>query len=99
MKEALLYELIFKILNMSITATFMTLAVILLRLLLRKAPKWISYALWSVVLFRLICPFPSPRRFPVGRHRRAPAESGIVSYIPENIVHTEYPRVDLIIRA
>ncbi len=32
MKEALLYELIFKILNMSITATFMALAVILMRL-------------------------------------------------------------------
>ncbi|RYD06080.1 hypothetical protein N752_06005 [Desulforamulus aquiferis] len=38
-------ELIFRILNMSITATFMALAVIFLRLLLRKAPKWISYIL------------------------------------------------------
>ena len=42
---------------MSITASYVILFVIVVRLLLKKAPKIFSYALWSVVFFRLICPF------------------------------------------
>ncbi len=50
-------ESIFRvILNMSVTGSYVIVAVCVLRLLLRKAPKWISYALWAVVLFRLVCP-------------------------------------------
>ena len=45
-----------KLCNMSLTATYCIAAVILLRLLLRKQPKIFSYLLWSVVLFRLLCP-------------------------------------------
>ena len=45
-----------QILNMSITASYVTLAVLLVRLLLRRLPKRYSYALWSVVAFRLVCP-------------------------------------------
>jgi beta-lactamase regulating signal transducer with metallopeptidase domain len=45
------------ILNMSITASFVALAVILARFPLRKAPKKFSYVLWGVVLFRLFFPF------------------------------------------
>lgn len=48
--------LFLKILNMSITASYVIPAVLLLRLLLCKAPKKYSYLLWSVVGFRLICP-------------------------------------------
>ena len=44
------------VLNMSITASYVILAVILLRLLLKKTPKKYSYLLWSVVGFRLCCP-------------------------------------------
>ncbi len=50
-------DLFTDILNMSITASYVALVVISVRLILRKAPKIFSYALWSVVLFRLICPF------------------------------------------
>ena len=46
----------FEILNMSITASFAILAVITLRYLFRNQPKVFSYVLWSVVLFRLLCP-------------------------------------------
>ncbi len=46
-----------KLLNMSITAGWIVLAVILLRLLLKKAPKWISCLLWVLVGLRLILPF------------------------------------------
>ncbi len=44
------------VLNMSIAAAVITLAVLLARLLLHRAPKAFSYALWAVVLFRLLCP-------------------------------------------
>ena len=46
-----------KILNMSITASWLILAVVLVRLLLKKAPKWIPCLLWGLVAIRLICPF------------------------------------------
>ena len=44
-------------LNRSITAGWLILAVIALRMLLRRAPKWIHCLLWSLVAFRLVCPF------------------------------------------
>ena len=46
-----------KILNMSITASWLILAVVLARMLLKKAPKWISCLLWGLVAIRLFCPF------------------------------------------
>ncbi|WP_300800079.1 M56 family metallopeptidase [uncultured Acetatifactor sp.] len=45
-----------KVLHMSIAASWLILAVIALRLLLRKAPKWIRCILWGIVAIRLICP-------------------------------------------
>lgn len=44
------------VLNMSLTASYVILFVILVRLLLKKAPTVISYALWGIVAFRLIIP-------------------------------------------
>ena len=46
-----------KIVNMSITAGWLILAVMLTRLILKKAPKWIPCLLWGLVAIRLICPF------------------------------------------
>ena len=46
-----------RVLNMSITAGWLILAVMLARLILKKAPKWISCLLWGLVAVRLICPF------------------------------------------
>ena len=46
-----------KLLNMSVTAGWIILAVTALRFLLKKAPKWVSCALWALVAVRLICPF------------------------------------------
>lgn len=45
------------ILNMSLTASYCVVAVVLLRFLLKRQPKILSYLLWSVVLFRMLCPF------------------------------------------
>lgn len=46
-----------KVLNMSIAASWLVPAVLLLRLLLKKAPKWVTVLLWGIVAIRLICPF------------------------------------------
>jgi beta-lactamase regulating signal transducer with metallopeptidase domain len=45
-----------QIYDMSKVAAIVILAVLLVRLCLRRAPKIFSYALWAVVLFRLLCP-------------------------------------------
>ena len=50
-------EIFLYIVNMSITATILAVVVLFLRLLLKKAPKWISVLLWGLVALRLICPF------------------------------------------
>ncbi len=54
---ALLEELFLGTLRISAGAALCVAAVLLIRLLLRKAPRVFSYALWAVVLFRLLCPF------------------------------------------
>lgn len=50
-------EFFLNIVNMSISASWIVLAVLLLRLLLKKAPKWINGILWGIVGLRLIMPF------------------------------------------
>lgn len=66
-------ELFLSIVNMSISASWIVLAVLLLRLPLKKAPKWIAVLLWAVVALRLVCPvtvesvlslIPSPQTVP-----------------------------------
>lgn len=49
--------LFLKLLNMSISAGWLVLAVLVLRLCLKKAPKWVSVLLWGIVAIRLILPF------------------------------------------
>ncbi|MBE5925045.1 MAG: hypothetical protein E7271_11420 [Lachnospiraceae bacterium] len=46
-----------KVLNMSLNATWLILVVLILRIALKKSPKWISCVLWALVAVRLICPF------------------------------------------
>lgn len=51
-------EIIFtEIFNMSVTASMLIIAVILLRLILKNAPKWTRYILWLLVALRLVIPF------------------------------------------
>ena len=49
--------LFLNILNMSIAASWLILAVVLLRFVLKKAPKWIAVLLWGIVALRLAVPF------------------------------------------
>lgn len=53
----MLDEVFMSVLDMSKTGSIVILAVLLVRLLLKRAPKVFSYALWAVVLLRLLCPF------------------------------------------
>ena len=50
-------ELFLKALNMSLSASWLILAVLALRLILSKAPKWASLLLWGMVAARLLFPF------------------------------------------
>ena len=50
-------DIFLKLFNMSITASWIVLAVVILRLFLKKAPRWINCLLWGIVALRLIIPF------------------------------------------
>ena len=47
-------DIFLKIVNMSISASWLVLAVLILRLLLKKAPKWVNVLLWGIVAARLM---------------------------------------------
>lgn len=59
-----------QILKMSMTAGWCILAVLILHLIFHKAPKKYLYALWLVVAFRLLCPFPLAHRWESSRVSR-----------------------------
>ncbi len=50
-------NLFLDILNTSLSATWLVLAIAALRFLLKKTPKWINVLLWGLVALRLLCPF------------------------------------------
>lgn len=52
----MLEQIFLKVMDMSRMASMVIVAVFLVRILLKRFPKYISYLLWSVVLFRLLCP-------------------------------------------
>ena len=79
-------QLFLTVLNMSLTASYVILAVILIRLLLKKAPKVISYGLWAIVAFRLICPFSFESIFSLLPQNTAP--------IPHNIIYEQIPEIN-----
>lgn len=58
-------DIFMKLLNMSITAGWLILAVLCIRMLFRKIPKWVNCLLWGVVAFRLICPFSIESQFSI----------------------------------
>ena len=64
-----------RVLEMSITAGVIICMILGIRLCLRKAPKIFSYLLWSVVLFRLLCPVAAESRFSVLGIWQEPAAS------------------------
>lgn len=88
-----------QILNMSITGSYVILAVLLIRLLLRRAPRRFNFLLWAVPAFRLICPvsfesFFSLFSLPGFDMTRAQSVTPTrMAYIPENIGMMAKPEI------
>ena len=78
-----------KILNISLVAGWLILSVIILRLLLKKAPKWISCLLWALVAVRLLLPFSIESVLSL-----VPSSE----VVPTNIVYEQKPVIDSGIR-
>ena len=92
-------ELFLKIINMSISASWLVLAVLILRFVLKKAPKWVNVLLWGIVAVRLICPFsfesalsliPSAETFPdqVISGPSFDVQTGIIKHFITNLFST-----------
>lgn len=74
-----------KLFNMSINAVWLILAVIVLRFILKKAPKYINLIMWTLVGLRLVCPFTIESMLSL-----IPSEETI----PSNIAFVSSPSVD-----
>lgn len=98
MGEFVMHRLFPIVCNMSLTASVVILAVLAVRLLLRRAPKVFSYALWAVVLFRLLCPVSVTSAVSLLGTLGAPAQersavTSVVEYVPADIVRNMTPTV------
>jgi len=92
-------ELFLQILNMSITAGYVILAVLLMRLALRRAPRRYAYLLWLAPAFRLVCPISfesvlSLFSLPGFDMRRAQAgTTARLTYVPADIGMMSQPEI------
>ena len=73
------------VLNISIIASFLVLAIIFYRLFAKKAPKWVSVLLWGLVGLRLLFPFSIESALSL-----IPSKNTI----PTTITHDRYPALD-----
>ena len=89
----ILTEAFLQALNMSFTAGIVILCVCLARLLLRRAPAVLRYALWAVVLFRLLCPVSFESALALLPTDPAPVGTEIL-YAAQPEVHTGIAPVD-----
>lgn len=91
-------DLFLTVLNMSITGSYVILFILLARLLLKKAPKKYSYALWAVAGFRLCCPVSFRSVFslfslaPFDMAAAQPAVGGL-TYLPPDIGTRPAPQI------
>ena len=81
----MLASIFLKIVNLAINTSWLILAVIIVRLLIKKAPRWISCALWGLVAIRLLCPVSLESALSLLPSREV---------IPENIRMAENPQID-----
>lgn len=75
-----------QVLSMSFTAGVVIIFLLFARLLLKKAPKIFSYALWGVALFRLVCPFSFESNLSLLGAKA----------IPDNIAYAQTPQIDAV---
>ena len=72
-------DIFLKVVNMSISACWIVLAIVLLRIILKKAPKWINCLLWGIAGLRLVMPFSLESIFSL-----IPS----AEFIPQELVHS-----------
>lgn len=85
-------NLFLKIVNMSISAGWLILAVILLRPLLKRAPRWITVALWGLAGIRLAFPFSIESIFSLIPSRETISPEIVTDSLPA--VNTGIPALD-----
>ena len=96
----ILEKVFIEVLNMGLTASVMIAGVFLVRLLLKKAPKIYSYILWSIVLFRLLCPVSFETEVSLlGALQNETSVDGRMEYIPQDIGYQLEPEVQMPIEA
>lgn len=83
-------EIFRTVLNMSITAAYICIFVMLLRLFMKKLPAKFSYFLWIIPFIRMICPFSVETAFSVFNLIKPTAES----YISESVEYDQTPVID-----
>lgn len=90
-------DLFLTILNMNITASYIALAVIIIRIPLKKLPKIFSYVLWLPVWVRLIFPFSFQSSLSILSFFKPNVETntGVIEFIPNQIGVMEKPSIDV----
>ena len=83
-------EVFLQFLNISITASWLVLAIIIAKFLLKKAPKWINCVLWGLVAIRLLVPFDIESPFSLIPSRETMPVTALYSGNYESL----YPQVD-----
>lgn len=87
-----------RILNMSLTGGIVIALLLPFRAMLKKSPRIMSYALWAVVLFRLLCPVSFSAEFSALKILDVPVtEDHTIEYIPNRIVSEAFPQVDFLL--
>ncbi|MFS0836460.1 M56 family metallopeptidase [Paenibacillus sp. 1P03SA] len=89
-------SLFIAVLNMSITASYVALAVMITRLFLKRAPKIFSYILWSAVAVRLLIPVSFTSSFSLLQpiQPQGKAGTGYLQFIPQDMGMQNNPTMD-----
>ena len=78
-------EIFLKVIDLSITASWMVVAVLFLRLIFRRSPKWVCCFMWALVALRLV--------FPVSIESELSLLPS-AELLPNDILYTETPKID-----
>ena len=78
-------DLVLKVVNMSISAGWIVLALLLIRLIFRKIPKWVNMLLWGLVAIRLLLPFSM---------QSAVSLIPDTNIVPETVIESPAPQIE-----
>lgn len=85
-----LQDIFLQFVNMSLMAAVIIVAILGIRLLMKRAPKLFSYMLWAIVLFRLLCPVSFSTEFSVfNALDMSASKEGRVEIITDGIIYVE----------